>query len=192
MAEVVIALVGPPAAGKSMFVKIVQQLCGPPRVVHCSTGDIVRRILRGVKLPQDRPSCATLVEVLVQELGPGLFSSAIKHRIDTSLEPIFIVDSMRLLTDEEVIDGLPGRVLKVYITAPPEIRHRRLSERKRDGEEQLSLEQFLRDDQLPTERLIHEIGRRADFKFVTGDDYAKNDAEQLAFCQSHLAQYRVG
>lgn len=190
MEKLVIALVGPQLAGKGKFVEAIKGWCQEGCVSHLCTGDILRSILGTLGRPQDRPNCDKLVSTLVAGYGEGFLAQAMEARILRDPKPVIIFDCMRLLTDELMVLGLPVKTLRVHVTAPVEVRYQRCQERRRSDEHKLTLEEFCQIDELPMEKLIHEIGTRTGvIQMETCQDYGMNDAKRLAFCDEHLAEY---
>ena len=192
MEKLVIAFVGPPLAGKGRFKDAIIEWCGPDKVSCHSTGDILRSVLEILGEPQARPDCNKLVALLKtpkpQGYGENFLAHAMYHRIVDDPRPVIIFDSMRLLPDEIMVQSLPYRTIRVYITAPPEVRYQRLMLRRRHGEEEMSFAQFCQHETLDTELLIREIGSRADVKLDNSGSDHENDATRLHFCRNYLHQ----
>jgi dephospho-CoA kinase len=182
MGKQIIALVGEPLAGKGTFCDVFKSYYY--MTAHISTGDIVREILAILNKPKDRINSDTLVMALSGAFGSDFLARAVEHRIHEDLSPRIIFDCMRMPEDEAMVKRLPYSVHTVYITASPEVRYKRLQQRRRDGEHGISFEKFMAHEKLPTLKIAREIGLRANTILENNGKAEDFETAILKFCRS--------
>jgi len=95
-----------------------------------------------------------------------VLAEVIKAEIARTWQRRVVIDGMRHPAELEVLKGLPGFLL-VYLTAPLELRFRRARTRgEKVGERNFTVEQFKREEKLPTEVFIRGLGRRAKVRLI--------------------------
>ncbi len=188
--KIVIALVGPQLAGKNELSTAIKEWCGKNRVMHLCTGDIIRSELRESGNPTPtREDCDEFARQQRKKDGDGFLAKPSAQKIHQAKERVIILDTMRLQSDEEMIDSLPYETVKTHVTAYPETRFARLQLRKRNGEEHMTWEEFLRNEELEMERLIRAIGERCHVRLQCDGTDEENSALRLDFCRTQLRQY---
>lgn len=101
---------------------------------------------------------------LNKTFGDGTLSRAIYNRVMKQPADIVILDGVRWLSDEKLINSFPKKSL-VYVTASSKNRFERLKKRhEKVGEAEKTFEQFIAEEKVETETLIPKIGKRADIK----------------------------
>ncbi len=173
---IVIGLVGEKGSGKGTVVEIFKGL-QPPKspIVHLRSSDLLLEIAKLVGVQPSEVSRAQLIQLaidLVKIFGDGCISNGMREKINRH-DGIVIFDGIRLPTDAPIVRSFQKNIL-LYITARPEIRFERIKLRKeKAGEEFMTYEQFLSEENLETERHIPEIGKTADVRISNNGSYSE-------------------
>ena len=121
-----------------------------------------------------------------ENFGKGTLTNAIYERIKNDKKNIVIYDGIRWQTDVEMIRSFHKNIL-IYITANPKVRYERLKERKEKiGEENLTFEQFMKEEKAYTEIFISRIGKTADFKIENNYSIEKFKDKVKEFSERYL------
>jgi len=166
MGRKIIGLAGLPGCGKGTFVRYFRERLGDD-VLAISTSSIIRPMLVAQGLPFNRPNCAAIVRALRNEshFGQTWLTDAARRLMDASDASIIILDSVRLESDFRlVVEEKDGIV--VYLEATPWNRwQRRRIACEKDGEGELTFDQFKRQDDDPLEHYARDVViNRAHFK----------------------------
>jgi dephospho-CoA kinase len=95
-----------------------------------------------------------------------VLAQVIAAEIKSAKQRRVVLDGMRHPAEFEVLKKLPGFLL-VYLTAPLELRYRRARSRgEKAGERNFTLQEFKREEALPTEAFIRSLGRKAKVKLT--------------------------
>jgi len=145
--SLVIGLVGEIRAGKSAFVSCWEKIMArehPMRSMETMKfSDVLFETLGAWGIEQSRVNLQKLAQAMNNEYGEGTLTRAVKARVEASKVDIVVIDGVRWLSDEKLINELKGTML--YITADVNIRHKRaLSSKEKVGENLLSLEELTR------------------------------------------------
>lgn len=164
---ILIGLVGEKGSGKDTFTKFLQAISNK-KIEHIRFSDLLKQTLSLWDLSSTRANLQKLAQVLEEGFGAGTIAHGLEKQIRNSSSDIIILDGIRWKPDVELLKKFPGHIL-VYITAGPNLRFERLKSRgEKEGEAEMSFEQFSEEEQAPNELLISEIGTKADYK-ITND-----------------------
>ncbi len=120
--------------------------------------DLVTRLY----LPADRDHLIRMSEIVRHEFGEGTLARVMKEDVMNDPHEIICVDGIRRLADISELRTVPGFKI-VYIDTDIKIRYARLIQRNEKPDDQTkTFEQFLADEQRPTEISIDEVAREAD------------------------------
>lgn len=160
--KLIIGLVGEKGGGKGTFTKVLRSIAPGRSITHIQFRDVIQETLELWGIPATRQNLTKLAVAM-----NSTFEDAITHatlrKADNVKSDIVIFDGIRWQGNIEGLRKLPNNVL-VYVTADPEIRYQRAKARKEKvGEESLTFEEFMKEEQLKTELLIPQIGKTADF-----------------------------
>ncbi|MBI4120857.1 MAG: AAA family ATPase [Parcubacteria group bacterium] len=165
----VIGLVGKPGRGKGSCVRLIskslQEYGAWVNIVRLTfSSDILRPELERRALPFDREHCQKLAQEWETTEGVGALSRRMHSLIqDYDGAHVIFVDGVRWPTDFAMLRSLPHNLL-LYVHCAPETAHKRLTSRKeKEGEQGMSLEEFLRLDGALNEQFVEQIGERADY-----------------------------
>lgn len=169
-AKIVIGLVGEAAAGKGTVAAFLTQKYGAS--VHTfskSMKDCVSRLY----LPLSRENLTRFSTLTREAYGQDLYARVVAKDCEADPNPMTVVDGIRLEADMAALKGLPGFHL-IYVTAPVELRWERARKRgEKAGESEMSLEDFKKEELLPTELQIKAIGAAAEFTVENAGDFAE-------------------
>src|SRR3989344_234713 len=158
----IIGLVGEKGSGKDTFAKYLQEI-SEKSVAHIRFSDLLKQTLRLWDLPITRANLQKLAQVL-EDFGEGTVAHGLEKQIQSTEADIIILDGIRWKPDVELLNKFFNHKL-IYITADPKLRFERLKNRgEKDGEAEMSYEQFLEEEKAPNELLIADIGSKADMK----------------------------
>ncbi len=155
----VIATVAQKGAGKGLFIDIAKKLLPGKRIAAVRFSDIWREILGLLAKEESRENIsqlATAVRTVFHD--EGILVSAMEKRIARIDADIAILDGLR---KKEEVDPLvrKNNGMLVYIAASPETRfQRRRTHAETTDEEGMSWEQFMHQEEIPTETSIKAIG----------------------------------
>ncbi len=162
--KLVIGLAGERYAGKTTFVRILEELVKPRVFGQISYEEILRNLLRFVftKPPQsDFPKFAAELE---GHYGKGTITTTVRDSMLKASFDVMVFNGLRFNGDAEMIKDNFSPYLLVYVTAEVNIRWGR--SRKpgaRDGGDDVTFEQFLADERSYAEASVPQMGARADF-----------------------------
>ncbi len=161
---IVLGLVGEKGSGKQTFADYLKKMAKGKKIAHMRFSDILKETLQLWSLELTRSNYQKASIAFNKTFGKGTLSNALYQRVMQQPADIVILDGVRWLSDEELINSFPKKYL-VYITANPETRWERVTKRgEKAGESDASLEQFMAEEKVKTETLIPKIGKRADIK----------------------------
>lgn len=150
--------VGHIASGKGVACDYVREKYGAGYHRYSS---ILRDLVRRLYLPEDRDHLIRISEIVRKEFGEDTLARVIKEDVERDPHDIVCVDGIRRLADIAELRKLPGFTL-VYIDVAPKLRYERLVQRSENVDDKnKTFEQFLLDEQRPTELSIDEVAREA-------------------------------
>ena len=127
-----IGLAGTFASGKDT---LASRLVLDHDYVHVSTGDMVRKVARQERGSIERPVLHEAADAHRKDDGAGYFAQQALQ------EPRpLVVSGLRTMGEVKVIKNAGGVI--VFVDAPVEVRYERAMNRRRDGEDKLSLDEF--------------------------------------------------
>ncbi len=183
--KVIIGLVGEKGCGKGTFKDLLAEMVPDKKIAHVRFSDVLAETLKLWGIPASRESLQKLSPAMVQAYGEGVLTRAVRKRVEDLDADIVILDGVRWLSDEEMLRQLPDNLL-VYITADAKTRYERTKSRKeKTGEENTTLEQFMKEEQAETEKSIPLIGARADYKIINSGSLEELRTEIEKFCVIH-------
>lgn len=175
----IIGLVGEKGSGKDTFAKYLQEI-SDKTVAHIRFSDLLKQTLKLWDLPITRANLQKLAQVL-EDFGTGTVAHGLEKQIQNTKADIIILDGIRWKPDVKLLKKFPKHLL-VYITADPKLRFERLKSRgEKDGEAEMSFEQFSEEEKAPNELLIPEIGSGADYKIENNSSIENFEKEVKKF-----------
>lgn len=156
----IVGLVGKIASGKGVVADYLVREHGA-KVFRFS--DVLRDILLRLNKQNTRENLQALGVNLRKAFGDDVLAGVLRDEILKETAGVVVVDGIRYWNEVEMVQTFKGSLI-VAITAPVDVRYRRAASRATRGEELVSLEQFKRNEENPTERLIDEIAGAADIK----------------------------
>lgn len=123
---------------------------------------ILRDLVVRLYLPDDRDHLIRMSEALRREFGEDTLARVMAADVANDPAGIICIDGIRRVQDMMNLRQIAGFKL-IYIEANPKIRYERLILRaQRSDEKNKTFEQFLADEQRPTETSIDEVKKQAD------------------------------
>ena len=148
------------ASGKGTVCKYLEQKYGTPSY-RFST--ILRALVDRLYIPQSRENLQKISQVLRENFGQDLLSKVIAKDTFNDPHELVAVEGIRRPTDLTYLKSNRAFHL-IYITADPKIRWERLVKRNENtGDDKKTFEKFLEDEQAEADRLIKELGQKAEF-----------------------------
>ncbi len=157
--KLVIGLVGKNGSGKTTVSKRIQDNYGGKE--H-RFSQILMDILDRLYLPHERTHLQNLGKSLRAELGPDVIVNAFKKDLEKDQSDVLIVDGIRYENEVALLKSFENSCL-IFVTAPLEIRYERCVTRGEKGEEKMTYEKFLENEEAETEKRIEMIGKGADY-----------------------------
>lgn len=160
MDKIIIGLVGEAAAGKGTVAAYLLDKFGAKTLAFSTPmKDCLKRLL----VPLSRENLAAFSEFTRKAYGEDLYARVVAEDAKNAPDALVVVDGIRRPADYANLKELPGFHL-IYVTAPVEIRWERARKRgEKATEATMSLEDFKKEELLPTEREIKAIGAKAEF-----------------------------
>lgn len=120
--------------------------------------DLVTRLY----LPADRDNLIRMSEIVRHEFGEDTLARVMKEDVLHDPHEIICVDGIRRLADIVELRKVPGFKI-IFIDTDLKTRYERLIQRNEKSDDRTkTFEQFLADEQRPTELSIDEVAREAD------------------------------
>jgi dephospho-CoA kinase len=184
---IVLGLVGEKGSGKQTFSDYLKKFAKGKKIAHMRFSDILRETLELWSLELSRANYQQVSIAFNKTFGAGTLSRALYNRVLKQEADIVILDGVRWLSDEELINSFPQKFM-IYVTAKAENRFERLKTRnEKVGEGDVTFEQFLAEEKVKTETLIPKIGKRADIKIDNNGSF-KDLEEKVKSFAANLEQ----
>lgn len=184
--KIIIGLVGKKLSGKETFVELLKNMCGSkPAITQLRSSDLIADILDLVDLPHSREHMQKLPIALINAFGNNVITNGMRKRIQEADGNIIIFDGVRRKTDAEMIKKMGGII--IYIDANTKTRFDRTRKRKEKvGENSVTWEKFLEQDQAEIELEIPEIGKLADCQLDNNGTLEKFHAQIQELYLNHI------
>ena len=155
--KIYIATVAEKGGGKGLFFELVKKLLPNKRVVMIRSSDFWRQILHILCKEESRGSIDTLATAIRNAFGDdGVLIAPLIKQLETIDADVIILDGLRKREEVEMIKDRGGVV--VFISAQAEVRFQRRKEHVENSDERdMTLEQFIYQDQLASNRTVRSI-----------------------------------
>ncbi len=158
MSKLIIGLVGQAGCGKGTMADLLQQEYSAG---YFRFSAMIGSILDRLALEKTREKFTSMSEMLRKTFGEDVFSYAIAKDALNAPQEVVIIDGIRRMEDIVALEPLPLFKL-VAIDADPKLRYERMKARgEKASEKNFTWEQFLAEEQLPTEVTIPFVMKRA-------------------------------
>lgn len=194
-----LGLTGKPRAGKGTFIEVLKEINPHLKITAYGTGALIRKTLGFWDIELSRPNQQCFAEIMSENFGEDIISKAIKAIAIKDSSDIVIIDGMRWPADYEMLMSLDepkkAESYLVFINADPGVRYRRTistgspSNSEKVGEEVLSRDDFLRQDNTKTEQFIKEMGSKADYIIQNHSDGKEKYREEIERFSKSLYHY---
>lgn len=185
MPPLLIGLVGHMRAGKEELYRYLEGQFAGHRIVRLSSSGFLREILTLLALPASRENLQRLSISIEDAFGKGRLIEAFSRQLDLLAKndpDIIVLDAIRWWDQYDAVRRWQPNLV-VGVDAPLEVRWQRLPlTTDKIGESTISLEEFKRAHEAPTETAINDILAQADVQLindsmaiVTWRDILKNE-----------------
>lgn len=157
--KLVIGLTGNIGAGKSVISDHLHEEYGAERFRF---SQILMDVLDRLYLPRDRGNLQALGVVLRETLGGDVIVNAFRKDLEKSRSQVVVVDGIRYMNEVDMLRSFDSNVL-LFIDAPARLRYERVVKRAEKGEGKISFEEFLKTEQMGTEKNLPKIKKAADY-----------------------------
>lgn len=155
----IIATVAEKGGGKGLFIEILKKLLPNRTVVSVRLSDIWREIVRLLGQEESRENISQMATAIrLAFKNDGILVGAMRKRLEGIDADIIVLDGLRKAEEVEPLVRSRNGIL-VYIAASPEVRFERRRQHAETTDEQgMPWEQFMRQEEIPTETTIRHIG----------------------------------
>ena len=130
---------------------------------HHAHSEIYREILEVLHMPNSRINLIKLVE-LRKVFGENVLVHALNKKLLEEKRDLQVVTGIRFANELENIRSFDHNIV-LYVDAPIELRYERHMHRKQSAQdEDVSFADFVKTEDLETERHIVELGKQADYR----------------------------
>lgn len=158
MAKLIIGLSGQAGCGKGTVADHLRERYGAKYIRFSA---FLGETLDLLALPRSRENLIKLSEALRKTFGEDALSYAVQQHAIHSTETVVVIDGIRRPEDILPLEALPQFQL-IAIEADPKTRFERMKQRgEKPGETQMTWEQFLAEENAPTEITIPLVMERA-------------------------------
>ncbi len=162
MPKLIIGLVGLQGCGKGTVADVLREQYGAG---YERFSGMIGSILDILAIEKNRKNFTKLSEVIRYAFGETIFSYALEKKVIESTQDIIVLDGIRRPEDIVAMEPLPHFHL-VSIEADQKLRFERMKKRgEKATEANMTWEQFLAEEALPTEVTIPFVMNRAKYHF---------------------------
>lgn len=182
-----IAVVAEKGGGKGLFIDLVKKLLPEKRVISVRFSDIWREIVRLLGQEESRENISQMATAIRAAFkNDGILVDAMQRRLKGIEADVIILDGLRKAEEVEPLVRSRDGIL-VYIAASPEMRFERRRQHAETTDEQgMTWEQFMRQEQIPTETAIRKIGETmADETLTNNGTREAFEIQVRAFLEKH-------
>lgn len=159
--KIILGFVGDLAGGKGTICKYLKEKYG---VNSYRYSTMLRDVLNRLYIPESRENLQLISKILRENFGQDLLSKVIADDVAHDPAKLVAVEGIRRPTDITYLEKMPGFNL-IYITAEAKTRWERLVKRAENpGDSEKTFETFLKDEQAEADKLIKELGTKAQYK----------------------------
>ena len=186
MGKTYIAPVAEKGAGKGLFVEILKKLLPKKRVLMIQSSDFWKQILGTLCKEESRKNMDIVATALrTAFLDDGILNIPLKKAMGSADADVIVLDGLRKPEEVRPIKDMGGCV--VFISAKPDIRFQRRKEHaEKTDEHNMTFEQFVLQDDLPSNRTIRSIGETmTDIQIENNGTVEDFEAVIKKFLQEH-------
>ena len=182
-----IVVIGEIGAGKDKLHELVRKITPSLQIDQLRFSDPLKRVVDALNLPPVRKNFQGISKGLKYGLGEEFLAKAVIAEGRTMRSNIVLINGPRRECDMNVIEA--EGLTSIYVTASPEIRHqRRQSNPEREGDDSISLEDFIKFEQDENDRDVPIIGGRATYKIVNNSSLARYESTVSRIWRSIVSQ----
>lgn len=163
--NIVLGLIGEKGGGKGT---VAGYIMGKFAASHYEVSKILTKVLENLHIEQTRENYGMLAVVLKEGFGSPVLINALLLEMEKDDSPVIIADGIRMYGDVDPFRKKYGKNFHlIYVTADVHVRYERTKARgEKAGESNATFEQFMEEENGPTEKAIRDIGKGADFRLV--------------------------
>ncbi len=161
----ILGITGPKLSGKGTSADYLRSKHGA--VIYSMSG-ILFDIANRLHLPTTRENLIKIATGLRSQFGEDILGQVLKQDLLAAGDALAVIDGIRMPSEFELFSELPGFQL-LYIDAPVKERYERSLKRgEKEGETEMTFEQFQAEESAVTEQGIAGLKERAS-KVITND-----------------------
>lgn len=161
--KIVIGLIGEMGSGKSTVSRYITETY---RASHYRFSDFLREILEKLYISPTRVNLIDLFLILAERFGENVLARPMKELVDKDQNSLIVVEGIRRPADISLLKELPNFYL-IGITSPEHTRYARITARRENSDDSTkTYEGFKEDEQRPTEILIVDMIKNADYTII--------------------------
>ena len=161
----ILGLTGEKLGGKDTVAEFLVAKFG---AVHIRHSTVLDEILNILDIPVSRRNEIDLGMAIRGRFGPGILNKAVAKRLRESKASLIVLNGIRFPEELQNAKDLGATIL--YVTAPTEVRFKRFLKRQEKADDAMqTLEEFVHQEQEPTEVQIPSIGGKADIRIDNND-----------------------
>lgn len=148
---------------------------------HYRFSKILEDLAERLYLPKTRENLIDVALAMRDKFGSQILGHVLKKDIEKDCPAGAVVDGIRYWEEYNILTNLEGFHL-VYVTAELKNRFERTRTREeKEGESEISFEDFAKQEEGPTEVLIKEIGEKAEFRIDNDGSFEElyNEVEKI-------------
>ncbi|MFC1598005.1 AAA family ATPase [Patescibacteria group bacterium] len=158
----VIGLTGPKLAGKGTTAAYLELSYGAKLY---SMSGILLDISERLHLSNSRQNLIHIATGLRSTLGDDILAQVLKKDIEQAGDELAVIDGIRMPSEVKLFSQLDGFKL-IYMSAPLENRYKRaIAREEKEGESEMTFEEFKIEEEAVTEKRIIELKDIADLVF---------------------------
>lgn len=167
MHKTIIVLVGEIGSGKGTVADYLQKKY---HATYHRFSKMLKDVAERLYIPVSRDVLIRISEIFRKNFGEDIMARVIAKDVESDPHEIVVVDGARRLADIEHLSKLQGFHL-LYITASLETRFYRIKNRgEKTDEQNLSFEQFKKDNERSTELSIKDVAEKSEHTIINDQD----------------------
>lgn len=173
--KIILGIVGQMGAGKST---VADYIAATSHGSRYRFSGFLSEILEKLCIPDTRTNLIDLFLILAERFGKEVLARPMKEKVEADEHDWIVVEGIRRWEDISLLKELPNFYL-LGVTSDEHIRYQRITKRReKTDDSQKTYKEFQADEQRPTETLIVDMIKQADY-VITNDRDTKELEEAI-------------